>query len=396
MSRENGPKLIIYKAVTPSGVVIENSYYGSVEELIKLLKAKNLILIEFSTTKTRNGKYNIASFLDDLQSLSFLLSSGINIDDAINVIITNANNHQRQLFWSTLLERLRQGIAFSAALKATLDEYKLYEVLPFITFLEINEEKGRIVEGIDSIRNILEERQKFKKSLLEKIYYPTFLIISSYLVLSIIMVFVLPNFQNLLDDTEKTPLYLNILFRISSLLSEKKILLIVIPIALLLLIKHPTTRNLLSKTPLISDISRKIFVYQFFKILSIGLSGGIKLDYLLKFLKDSSLFNHREVTILDKIYSDIKTGRTLTESLSEIKIIPKESIPVISAAEESNTLPQAFSKLSNRYKKELDSQISKLIHAIEPITLIVIGILVAFIIFSIMFSIISMTDIVSS
>jgi len=336
----------------------------------------------------------LSYLIDDLQSLIFLLRSGIPIDEAIRTMIKSSSNLSGRNFWTEIFTYLKNGTSLSDSLERVLLDTKLSYLLPFLTFIRISEKKGDLLEGLEIFKEFIEERESLKKEIFSKLSYPIFLLISSYVVLLILFAFVIPSFYSIFQQGT-APFYLEMMFKLGILIKKNFLVFLLIPIFLtVLIIRFPYAKKIFFTIPYLKGIVESLFLYNFFYIAYSGLRSGLKLDSILSFMEESNIFyNYRKV--LQKLIRELKEGKSLAKSISEIPIFPSEVVPVVSAAEESNNLVPAFESLYQRYKEQAWERISKVVNLLEPITLIVVGSIVGLVVFSIISSILDMSEVIN-
>jgi len=387
-------KVFIYKAVAPDGLILEDRFFGTSEDLKKFVRRKGMFLLEYSPVPEFSGNYKLSYLIDDLQSLIFLLRSGIPIDEAIRTMIKSSSNLSGRNFWTEIFTYLKNGTSLSDSLERVLLDTKLSYLLPFLTFIRISEKKGDLLEGLEIFKEFIEERESLKKEIFSKLSYPMFLLISSYVVLLILFAFVIPSFYSIFQQGT-APFYLEIMFKLGILIKKNFLVFLLIPIFLTVLItRFPYAKKIFFTIPYLKGIVESLFLYNFFYIAYSGLRSGLKLDSILTFMEESNIFyNYRKV--LQKLIRELKEGKSLAKSISEIPIFPSEVVPVISAAEESNNLVPAFESLYQRYREQAWERISKVVNLLEPITLVVVGSIVGLVVFSIISSILDMSEVIN-
>ena len=384
--------VFFYKAASPDGLVLEDRFFGTFDELQKFVRKKGMFLLEYSEVPEFSGNYKLPYFIDDLQSLIFLLDSGIPIDEAIRTMIKGSSDVSRKNFWTEVFNNLKNGFSFSDSLEKVMSNTNLLSLLPFLTFIKISERKGDLLEGLRVFKEFIQERESIKKEILSKLSYPIFLLLSSYFVLLILFAFVIPNFCSVFEEGT-APFYLKVMLNLGLVIKHYFLVFLIIPVVLAaIFVKVPVLKRIISSVPYFRGIIDSLFLYNFFYIAYSGLKSGLKIDSILSFMEKSDIFVNQK-KIIQKLIRELKEGKSLARSMAEIPVFPPEVVPVISAAEESNNLVEAFRSMYQRYRELAREKVSKIVGFVEPASLLIIGTIIGLVVFSIISSILDITDV---
>ncbi len=195
-----------YSALNKNKEIIEGVIAAtSANEAMNTLQKQGLIPVSLQTTqKEKAKKYRSPSQSDlllSLEQLLVMLDSGLSLHIAINSLAKSLNHSAVSGQFQAIAEQLGKGISLSAAL--TNSDLKFPPYIPQL--IKAGELSGKLnkslKDGVDQFRYEQQVQSEFKNAMI----YPTILIISGFVAISIIFTFVVPKFTNLLDKVDNLP-----------------------------------------------------------------------------------------------------------------------------------------------------------------------------------------------
>lgn len=387
-------KLYEYTAIDRKGRKIKASIEGNKDEILNFIKSNDFLLLDLREIKPGKRKnFSEDEFLNDLESIKFLLEAGLTIEDAIkNLIISKKQDSSTKVIWFETLNKIKSGETFSKALKKTIENQKLNILLPYLPILELTEETANLNMGIVQVIKILRFKMETRRKILETLTYPLFLLTISILILVFILLFVIPQFTQVFEQN-KLPLLTQLIFRLSQILRDNLNAIILFVIVTLIIMWR--SRNflipLLSKTPVIRNVYRYWILSQLFQFLALTMQANLDIAKAIRILSniatDSNIRN-----ILSIIEKELKKGNSLSQALNYTDICPSDTVTILATAEKANTLETAMDKLAKKYENLFFTDIKKLLSILEPAVMIIIGILIGAIVIAIMLAIVSTSD----
>ena len=142
--------------------------------------------------------------------------------------------------------------------------------------------------------------------------------------------------------------------------------------------------KMMLKIPMVSDVIRTMMTARLSRTLSTLLSSGVlmieSMEITRKVLGNSILMQKME-----EVIENLKSGHSLTVSITEMQYFPPMALSMIKTGEESGNLDETLKKSANFFEDQLEEKIQKLTTFIEPAIMIVLGGVVAFIILSVLY-----------
>ena len=248
-------------------------------------------------------------------------------------------------------------------------------------------ETGGILDIIlQRLSTFIEKIVKLKRDIISAMIYPTAVVLLAIAAVAVIMVVVIPQFQNifigLLGPGEQLPLPTRIVVGISSFLAGWGGLVILVAIIALVLgvrfyYKTPGGRKIIDRLllviPILGDIFRKIAVARFSRTLSTLLSSGVPILQSLD-ITAKTAGNVIIEEAITKVRVGVERGESFVEPLKATEVFPHMVAQMIGIGEQTGALDAMLGKIADFYESEVDSAIANLLTMIEPLLIGFLGV----------------------
>ena len=243
---------------------------------------------------------------------------------------------------------------------------------------------------------------KIVKKLKEVAFYPCIVLTFSLLILTFLMVFVFPNFIKIFEDSKtELPFLTKILIEVSENFYIIIFLFICILTIIIFCLKNIKDNSrtkeqldrLLLKIPLVRDFIIGNYIIRFSKNISIMLSSGMLILDILKLLKDffDNIVIKKEIERLEK---SLFEGKQLSEVMGEEGLFPDKYRKLIVVGEKSGELIKIFEQIAKLEEERIENRIKRLLTLVEPILIIVLGLILSIIIIAIYLPIFNMSNLI--
>ncbi len=396
--------LFIYEGVTKSGEKVTGKFIGSYQELVNELKREGILLtkVKEETKKQKKGKFTTEDFANTIEELDYLVTSGVQLDKAISIMIKNSSKQSVGEFWETVLRKLKEGKTLSVALKETGIEKKFNIPEFYINIISVGEEIGDLHSAFKDILEDLNFRENLKKEIKSATAYPAFLLIVSILTVFFVSGFILPKFSDIFTEKEleKLPAISKITLDFGKFVNEHiDVILIGLFITFGLLIYmfssgffSKNLSKIIYSIPLVKNIALKVELSNIFSSLGTMLEGGVEISRALK-LSSKIARNRTLQNIMNETVNEIKKGKRISNVWARYDIIPDNVISIVAVAEQSAKLGEVFKNLGKRYMESFKNDVSRILTYLEPAIIVILGLFVAFIVVAIMLAVVSVSDI---
>ncbi|MCM8797233.1 MAG: type II secretion system F family protein [Candidatus Omnitrophica bacterium] len=318
--------------------------------------------------------------------LSSLTESGINILKGLNIVSEQTTNKYLKNVLIEMISQIKDGKPLSEA----LSQYpKLFPSF-YVSMVRSGEIGGTLELSLKRIANYMEKEQDFKNSLRTALSYPIFVIIVGMATIAVLLGFVIPRLIIMFEDMgQALPLPTKILIDLSGFLrSWWWLMLLLMGIAVFLLRRLQTNSDLrLSfdkfklKLAVIGEIILKTELGRLMRTLSLLLSNGISIIYSLD-ISATILQNEVLRAELKKIREKLGSGASLSQAVKDSKLFPAVIVNIISIGEEIGDLEKSFQRIAEDYEKDVDRRLKIISRLLEPAIITVMGLIVGFIVLS--------------
>ncbi len=329
--------------------------------------------------------------------LNILLSSGIDIRTALEIIVEEQSKKADKFFFEQIKDAIIMGSSFSAALNAT-GKFTNYEYFS----LQIGEESGKLTNVLNELALYYNRKIKQKRKLISTLTYPSIILFSSFMMIYFMMIFVVPMFVDIFKRFKgELPIFTRVVIKISYLVENYSIYFLIILLGLIFFVYSQRNRlwyrkfssTFLMKIPVFNELIAKIYLARFCQSMSLLLSSKTPLVQTINLAKNMVGYYPIESS-LTVVESDILKGEPLYKSLMKFTVFNKRMISLIKVAEEVNQLDIMFEKIGKQYSDEVEYKTNMLGNVIEPLILIFLGAIVGFILIAIYLPMIQMGNVI--
>ncbi|MBV0934270.1 type II secretion system F family protein [Marinobacterium weihaiense] len=391
----------LYTAITPEG----DERRGEVEAaspaaVVRQLQDSGLIPLsvdpapEASAWRVRGRPgLQVQNFSRELAEL---MQAGIALDRALQIMLRTASDSEQQRLLKRIQDSVQRGQPLSTALQ---QQGRLFSPF-YLSMMRAAESAGNLTAGLREAAIYLERSRALREKLLSALIYPVILLVVALLSLAIILTYVIPQFEQLFADMgEALPLATRVVIAIADGVRNFG------PWVLLLLVlgyllakrqlREPDVRLAWHRRvllwPLLGGLLARIETARFSRSLGTLLKGGVALVAALQLARDS-LGNEAFRATVDDVTRQVREGRRLGEQLQHSGLFPLLAVQMIQVGEEAGQLDQALLNVADRYDREVEVSLQRLLTLLEPILIVGLGVLIAGMIMSILVAIMSINQ----
>lgn len=316
------------------------------------------------------------------RQFSVMIDAGLPLVQCLEILAQQQDNK----FFQQVLGQVRQDVEEGSTLAAAMARHpKVFDQL-YSNMVEAGETGGILDLILQRLSTFIEKLVKLKRDVVSALIYPSAVVLMAIGAVAVIMVFVIPQFQNifigLLGPGEQLPLPTRIVVGISDFVSGWGGLVILVAcIATVLATKFyygtPNGRKnldtLMLKLPIFGSILQKIAVARFSRTLSTLLSSGVPILQSLDITARTAGNVVIETAIL-KVRAGVERGESFVEPLKATEVFPNMVAQMIGIGEQTGALDAMLGKIADFYEQEVDSAIANLLTLIEPVLIGFLGV----------------------
>ena len=371
---------------------------SSQDELRALLRREQIVMTQASEKgrvvaipklgrRKKVGAKELAVFT---RQFSVMIDAGLPLVQCIDILA----EQQQNIFFKEVLRQVRQNVEEGATLYAALEKHpKVFDSL-YTHMVEAGETGGVLDLILQRLATLIEKVVKLKRSIISASIYPAAVILVAIGAIAVIMIVVIPQFEQiflgLLGPGELLPLPTRIVMGISGFLAGwggVGLLAAIIGAAIATRAYYKTEKGrwqidaLLLKLPIFGSILRKIGVARFSRILSTLLSSGVPILQSLEITAKTAGNVIIEDAIL-KVRQGVERGENFVDPLKATNVFPHMVGQMIGVGEQTGALDAMLGKIADFYEEEVDAAIADLLAMIEPVLIAFLGITIGSIVIS--------------
>jgi general secretion pathway protein F len=327
--------------------------------------------------------------------LSLLLDSGVRIDRAVDILRRASTRTGPSRLLGAIAADLKQGRQFSEAAAAHPDVFdRLY-----VNLLALGEAGGRLPEVFRGLSEDLKFRRELRQRIVQAAVYPLVVLGVCVLALAFIFNFVVPNLTALFADARELPWYTEALIDTSAFVRQWQLPLLVATVAAAAVIwrsrKAPWVLELADRlligVPGLAGATATVERIRFAGGLGLMLEAGLPVDRALVLATGNVRHGvlRREVGIaVDKV----RRGERLSLVLAQTRLFPDFYASLVEVGEESGQLARVFVEIARRSRDAFSAWAQRLTTLLEPLLILLMGLIVGAVVVVMMLSITSVND----
>jgi len=320
------------------------------------------------------------------RQLTSLIESGVNILNSLNIIANQTPNKYLKGVLIDIINRIKDGSSFSYGL--SVHPY-LFPHL-YTAMVCSGEVGGNLGQVLKNLADFLEREEELKNSVRAAMTYPIFVFSVGVMTIIILLVFVIPRLITMFQDMgQALPLPTQILVNLSGFINGYWWMILAVIFVFIFLSKRilqrPYARLWLDgmslKIPVWGEVNSKTDIGRLMRTLSMLLASGIPVISALD-TASSVLENRILKAESQKFQNQISEGLSLSACLKESKFFPPLVTNIISVGEESGTLEKSLLRIAEDYEGQVERALKALTRLLEPVIILVMGLVVGFIVLS--------------
>jgi len=345
---------------------------------VKIIRIKKKAAPLFSPGKRKILPKDIAIFS---RQLATMLTAGVPLVQAFEIVGRGHENPSMQ----DLLMTIKADIEGGNPLAESLGKHPEYFDELFCNLVHSGEQAGVLESLLHKIADYKEKTESIKAKIKKALTYPTAVMVIAFIVTAVLLVFVVPQFEELFKGFgAELPAFTQMVVNMSRFMQAYwwMILGVLIGIGFVFnkLKKSSKAFNhgldrLVLKIPVVGDIIRKAAIARFSRTLSTMSAAGVPLVEALQSVSGATgnvVFGDAILLMRD----EVSTGQQLQLTMRQSGIFPNMVVQMVAIGEESGSLDSMLSKVADFYEEEVDNAVDSLSSLLEPMIMAVLGVIV--------------------
>lgn len=356
------------------GAVLANLKRMKIEPTKIKKKPKDL----FENVAFLQPKVKTSDIILFARQFSTMIDAGLPIIQCLDILYSQQENATFKKMLRSIKDDVESGSTLAEALKKFPNEFDDL----FVNMIAAGEAGGILDTILRRLSAYMEKTARLKSKVKGAMTYPIVTLIIAGAVLAVILVFVIPVFEEMFADMGgQLPAFTRMVVTVSDFTKKNVIYIVVGLILFIFAFKkfHSTEKgrafidkNIL-RLPVFGDLIRKVAVSKFTRTMGTMLSSGVAILEALEIVAKTA----GNKTIEKAVYtvrSDIAEGRTMADPLIESGVFPSMVCQMIAVGESTGALDAMLEKIAEFYDEEVDQAVENLTALIEPFMLVFLGI----------------------
>ena len=312
------------------------------------------------------------------RQFSTMIDAGLPIIQCLDILYSQ----QANATFKVMLKSIKETVESGATLAESLKKFPKHFDDLFVNMIAAGEAGGILDTILRRLSTYMEKAARLKSQVKGAMTYPIVTLIIAGIVLIVILVFVIPVFQEMFKDFgSQLPAFTQMVIDVSDF-TKRNIIYLIIGLILFIFAfarinKTEKGRELIDETilklPVFGTIIRKVAVAKFTRTMSTMLSSGVAILEALDIVAKTAGNKTIEKAIYS-VRSDISEGRTMADPLSESGVFPSMVCQMIAVGESTGALDAMLEKIAVFYDEEVDQAVENLTALIEPFMLVFLGV----------------------
>jgi len=317
-----------------------------------------------------------------------MLQAGIPILQCLEVLLRQCENKTL----AAALKRIAEDLARGASLGEAMSYHPKVFRAVFVNMVKSGEMSGTLEMVFNRLGADLQKESQLTAKIKSAMVYPAAVVLVALVSVLILLVFVIPQFVIILNSmTVPLPVTTRMLIGASEILREQWYWVLLGMVALILtsvrLLKREESKRikdrLIIRAPLVGQLLHKLILARFCRSLSALLQAGVPILTALRVV--GSIAGNTVITeSIGEAEESIRRGDSLALPLQESGVFPPLVVKMVAVGEETGAIDRLLDQIAGFYEAEVEEQATRLAALIEPVLIVVVGGIVAFVILSIM------------
>lgn len=343
--------------------------------------APSKIRKQSATLGKSGGKINPGDIAVFARQLATMLAAGIPMVQAFEIV---GNGNDKPAMQKLVLD-IKADVEGGTSLHESLAKHPLYFDDLFVNLVQAGEQAGALENLLDKVATYKEKTEALKKKVKKALFYPAAVLVVAVVVTVILMIFVIPQFEELFKGFgADLPAFTQLIINISKFIQHQGVFIALVVggsgYAFSYFYKRSrkmrqTIDKMALKIPIIGPILNKSAVARYARTLSTMFAAGVPLVEALESVAGATGNIVYEDAVM-KMRDEVATGQRLQRAMESTGLFPNMVIQMIAVGEESGSLDTMSGKVATFYEAEVDNAVDAMSSLLEPLIMAVLGVLV--------------------
>ena len=315
------------------------------------------------------------------RQLATMLAAGIPLVQAFEIV---GAGHEKPTMQKLILD-VKADVEGGTSLHEALGKHPLYFDDLFVNLVEAGEQAGALESLLDKIATYKEKTEALKKKVKKALFYPAAVLVVAVIVTVVLLVFVIPQFEALYKGFgADQPAFTQFVIHDSQIVQHDGLFIGAVIGGTVWAFFYFKKRSramrefldrLILKFPIIGPILNKAAIARYARTLSTMFAAGVPLVEALESVAGAT-GNIVYENAVNKMRDEVSTGQRLQRAMENTGLFPNMVNQMIAVGEESGSLDEMSGKVATFYEAEVDNAVDAMSSLLEPLIMLVLGVLV--------------------
>lgn len=373
----------IWEGKDKTGKVVRGEFRAASEAVVNTtLRRQGILPIKVKKqTFRKTGKVGEKDITLFTRQLATMLKSGVPLLQAFDIVGKGASNTAV----SRLLMEIKAEVETGSALNQAFRKYPVHFDALYCNLIQAGEQAGILDSLLDRLATYKEKILAIKSKIKAAMFYPISVLVVAFIVMAVIMIFVIPSFKQVFTSFgADLPAPTLLVIAMSDFFVANWWLIFGIIGGGLYAFFYFWKRSeamqvfmdrLVLRLPIFGEVIRKATIARWTRTLSTMFAAGVPLVESLSSVGGAA-GNHIYKMATQQIQSQVSTGSSLTAAMQDAGVFPSMVIQMVSIGEESGQLDAMLGKVADFFEAEVDDAVDALSSLLEPMIMVVLGVLI--------------------
>jgi type IV pilus assembly protein PilC len=329
----------------------------------------------------KGGRVNAGDIAIFSRQLATMLAAGIPLVQAFEIV---GNGNDKPAMQKLILD-IKADVEGGTSLHESLGKHPLYFDDLYVNLVEAGEQAGALESLLDKVATYKEKTEALKKKVKKALFYPAAVMVVAVLVTVILLIFVIPQFESLYKGFgANLPAFTQFVINVSHTVQHQGFYMAAVLAGIFWTFFYFKKRSrkmrevldrIILKVPVIGPILNKSAIARYARTLSTMFAAGVPLVEALDSVAGATGNIVYETAVL-KMRDEVSTGQRLQRSMENTGLFPNMVNQMIAVGEESGSLDEMSGKVATFYEAEVDNAVDAMSSLLEPLIMLVLGVLV--------------------
>ena len=315
------------------------------------------------------------------RQIATMMKSGVPLEQSLEII----GNGQKNLRMKNLVEAVRIDIEGGSSIYESMSKHPVYFDELYRNLVRAGESAGVLETVLDTIATYKENTEALKGKIKKALFYPAMVIAVAILVSSIMLVFVVPQFEDVFKNFgAELPAFTQLIVKFSRFMVSWWWLMLIATIGTIVGFvfaykRSPGFQHFLDKVvlkiPVIGAIMHNSAVARFSRTLATTFKAGVPLVEALESVAGATGNSVYEKAVW-RIRDDVSVGYPVNMAMKQVNLFPHMVVQMAAIGEEAGALDTMLFKVAEFYEQEVNNAVDALASLLEPMIMVIIGVMV--------------------